>query len=156
VIAAVAFALYLWRREPDQLEDAERVAFAVMGVAVNVLAVWALSLEVDQYFHQPFLETGDADAIRSAELGRQLALSLLWTVYAAVLVVTGVRRGVPGIRWQGLALFGLVVGKVFLYDLSFLSGGHRILSSIILGIVLIAVSVLYQRTVAGSNAAAVP
>jgi uncharacterized membrane protein len=154
VIAAVAFALYLWRREADQLEDAERVAFAVMGVAVNVLAVWALSLEVDQYF-RPFPETGDADAIRSADLGRQLALSLLWTVYAAVLVVTGVRRGVPGIRWQGLVLFGLVVGKVFFYDLSFLSGGHRILSSIILGIVLIAVSVLYQRTVTGANAAAV-
>jgi hypothetical protein len=151
VIAALASALYLWRRQPVELKDAERGVFAAMGVAVNGLAVLALSLEADQYF-QPLL-AGDADAVRSAELGRQVALSLLWTAYATGLVVIGVRRAVPGIRWQGLVLFGLVVGKVFLYDLSFLGGGHRILSSIVLGIVLIAISVLYQRSVAASKAA---
>jgi uncharacterized membrane protein len=47
-----------------------------------------------------------------------------------------------------------VVVKVFTLDMSFLSGGHRVLSSIVLGIVLIAVSVLYQRRLA--TQAAVP
>jgi uncharacterized membrane protein len=109
-----------------------------------------LTLEVGQYF-QPLL-AGDADTLRDAELGRQLTISLLWTLYATGLVVVGVRRAVAGLRWQGLILFGLVVGKVFLYDLAFLSGGHRILSSIVLGIVLIAISVLYQRNLAARPA----
>lgn len=146
VIACFGAAVYLSRRQPDQLEERERNGFAALGVAINVLAVWALTLEADQYF-QPLLG-GDADTLRDAELGRQLTISLLWTLYATALVVVGVRRAVAGLRWQGLTLFGLVVGKVFLYDLSFLSGGHRILSSIVLGIVLIAISVLYQRSLA--------
>jgi uncharacterized membrane protein len=146
LIAAIGSTLYLWRRQPEQLEPRERDPFAALGVAVNVLAVWALSLEVNQYFAPLLL--GDASDVRNARLSRQLTLSLLWTVYAAGLVVAGVRRAVAGVRWQGLILFGLVVGKVFVHDLSFLSGGHRILSSIVLGIVLIAISVLYQRSVA--------
>jgi uncharacterized membrane protein len=144
VIACFGAALYLWRRQPDQLEEAERNLFAALGVGSNILAVWALTLEVGQYF-APLLE-GEANTVRNAQLGRELTISLLWTVYAAVLVGAGVRRAVAAVRWQGLILFGLVVGKVFLYDLSFLSGGHRIVSSIVLGIVLIAISVLYQRT----------
>lgn len=163
VIACFGMALYLWRRQPDALAERERGWFAGLGVAANVLAVWALTLEANQYF-QP-APAGDADttpvppsaadaeAALSAQLGRQVTISLLWTLYATALVVVGVRRGVAAVRWQGLILFGLVVGKVFLYDLSFLSGGHRILSSIVLGIVLIAVSVLYQRSLAARPAA---
>ena len=67
-------------------------------------------------------------------------------------LVTGVRRAVAGLRWQGLALFGIVVAKVFLVDLSYLSGGYRVLSSIVLGIVLLAVSFLYQRGLAAQAA----
>ena len=84
--------------------------------------------------------------------GGQLTLSLFWTAYSTALVVTGVRRAVAGLRWQGLSLFGIVVAKVFLIDLSYLSGGYRVLSSIVLGIVLLAVSFLYQRGLAAQAA----
>src|SRR5205823_12354393 len=103
----------------DQLTGRELQVFQGLGVTFNALAVWALSLEVDQY-HTP--REPDAEAMRSARLGRQLGLSLLWTAYSTALVVTGVRRAVAGLRWQGLALIGIVVAKVFLVDLSYLSG----------------------------------
>src|SRR5262249_60872875 len=45
-------------------------------------------------------------------------------------------------------LFGLTVGKVFLYDLGFLDRGYRIFSFFVLGAVLLAVSFLYQRRLA--------
>jgi uncharacterized membrane protein len=57
----------------------------------------------------------------------------------------GIQRKSPLLRWQGLILFGLVVGKVFLYDLSFLERAYRILSFFVLGAVLMAVSFLYER-----------
>jgi uncharacterized membrane protein len=38
-----------------------------------------------------------------------------------------------------------VVSKVFLYDLSFLERAYRILSFLVLGAVLLAVSFFYQR-----------
>jgi uncharacterized membrane protein len=113
---------------------------------VNGLALWALTLEVHQHFRP--LVAGAWDAARGARLARQLTVSLLWTAYASALVVAGVRTAAAGLRWQGLALFALVVGKVFLSDLSFLSGGYRVLSSVVLGAALIAVSVLYQRRLA--------
>jgi len=63
------------------------------------------------------------------------------------LLVAGVRARLVGLRWQGLALFGLTTLKVFFADLDNLSGFYRIASSIALGIVLLIVSFLYQRTV---------
>jgi uncharacterized membrane protein len=156
LIGCFGAALYFWSRHRDQLGQVERRFFSALGVGINVLAVWALSLEVNQYFEPPpsteFVDPAAITAARSAELSRQVALSLLWTVYATSLVITGVRQGIAAVRWQGLVLFGLVAGKVFFVDMSYLSGGYRVLSSIVLGIVLIAVSVLYQRRLAAQTA----
>jgi uncharacterized membrane protein len=53
-----------------------------------------------------------------------MAPSLLWTVYASGLLILGVRCNADGLRLLGLVLFGIAVGKVFLYDLSFLYQRH--------------------------------
>ena len=148
-IAAFGFTLWVASQNKEQLRENELGQFGALGVAINVLAVWALSLEVYNYFApaQPGLRL-DFDA----ELAQQLALSLLWITYAAVLIVLGVRTNVSLLRWQALALFGLVIMKVFFYDLSFLSGMYRILSSTGLGVVLLVVSFLYQRKLAAMKA----
>jgi uncharacterized membrane protein len=139
-IVSMAVAVYFSRKQPEGITANEVDLFNVLGVAVNVLALWALSLEVCQYFSH-----------FNDRLGRQMALSLLWTVYAGGLLISGVRRNAEALRWQGLVLFGIAVGKVFLYDLSFLSGGYRIVSSIVLGVVLLGVSFLYQRHVSATG-----
>jgi uncharacterized membrane protein len=64
------------------------------------------------------------------------------------LVVSGVRLKSAALRWQGLALFGVTTLKVFALDLSYLRGFYRIASSIALGVVLLVVSFLYQRSLA--------
>jgi uncharacterized membrane protein len=70
---------------------------------------------------------------------------VLWTAYAAALLIVGMKRHSQMLRWQALILFGTAVLKVFLYDSSFLERFYRILSFFILGIVLMVVSFLYQR-----------
>jgi uncharacterized membrane protein len=135
-IVSMGTSVYFWRKQPERTSANEVDLFTGLSVAVNGLALWALSLEVRQYFSH-----------FDDRLSRQMALSLLWTVYASGLLISGVRRNAEGLRWQGLALFGIAVGKVFLFDLSFLSGGYRIISSIVLGVVLLGVSFLYQRHV---------
>jgi uncharacterized membrane protein len=139
-VGSMAAAVYFRRKQTEWISENEIDLFNILGVAVNVLALWALSLEVRQYFSHV-----------NDRLGRQMALSLLWTAYASGLLISGVRRDVEGLRWQGLVLFGIAVGKVFLYDLSFLSGGYRIISSIVLGVVLLGVSFLYQRHVSATG-----
>jgi uncharacterized membrane protein len=142
VIACFAAALFSGREQFDSLGDSEQTGLGVLAVAINVYALIALSLELWDYFG------------RSASLGidrglaQHLALSLLWTSYATALILIGVKRQSALLRWQALVLFGLVVLKVFIYDSSYLERFYRIISFLILGVVLLVVSFLYQRKVA--------
>lgn len=150
-VVCFAAALYFARRQWEEVRERERRWFGLLGVAINVVAVWALSVEAYEYFRRDL--ASELVAVRlDALLARQLALSLVWTAYATALMVLGVRRNVSALRWQALALFGLTVVKVFFYDLSFLSGVYRVLSSIVLGLILLAVSFLYQRRMAAQAA----
>ena len=48
-------------------------------------------------------------------------------------------------RYAALALFGLTVFKVFLVDMAAVKTVYRILSFLVLGVVLLLVSLLYQK-----------
>ncbi|MDP2784463.1 MAG: DUF2339 domain-containing protein [Sulfurimicrobium sp.] len=122
-------------RNGETLSSNERFAFGVVGVAANVFALWGLSLELWDVF-----STGQRHG-----LAQMLSLSLLWAAYATLLILVGVRRDIAALRWQALALFGLLVGKVFLYDLSLLDKAYRIVSFFALGTALLVVSFFYQR-----------
>lgn len=139
-VACFAVAFYLSRRQEEPLGPDEANFFALLAISVNFFALWALSLEVWDVFGRS-QETLGLDTA----LAQQLGLSLLWTLYATALVVLGVRHTHAGLRWQGLVLFGLVVGKVFFYDLSSLERVYRIVSFVVLGVVLLVVSFLYQK-----------
>ncbi len=143
VVASFAAAFAFSRRHRGMLSEGERRAFEVVGLAANVLLVSALSLEVWGLFGRMRLDLG-ADT----RLTQQLALSLLWTLYATGLMLWGVRSGNAAVRWLGLALFSVVVVKVFLYDLSFLERVYRIISFAVLGAFLLVVSFFYQKRVA--------
>jgi uncharacterized membrane protein len=88
---------------------------------------------------------------RDTAFAQQLGLSILWILYASGLLVLGTRRREAALRWQALILFGLVVGKVFLFDLSFLQRFYRIVSFVVLGAVLLAVSFIYQRRLSSGS-----
>jgi uncharacterized membrane protein len=75
----------------------------------------------------------------------QVGLSLLWTLYAAAALAWGFLRSNPALRYAGLALFGLTVFKVFAVDLGAVKTAYRILSFLVLGVVLLLVSLAYQK-----------
>ena len=100
--------------------------------ALNTLALIALTAEI-------------WDAFRSHKIVRDFAWSTLWMLYAAGLMITGFLRSNAFLRWLALILLGLTVGKVFFYDLSTLERVYRILSFIVLGILLLAISFAYQK-----------
>ena len=65
--------------------------------------------------------------------------------YGALLMVMGFWRRSAFVRWQALVLIAFTIGKVFLYDVSELDRGYRIVSFIVLGVLLLAISFMYQR-----------
>jgi uncharacterized membrane protein len=139
VIVCMGVALFTARERLADASEPETNTLGVLAVAINGYALLALSLELWDYFGRLVslgIDTG---------LAQHLALSMLWTAYASILILIGIKRQSALLRWQSLVLFGLVVIKVFLYDSSYLQRFYRILSFLVLGVVLMVVSFLYQR-----------
>lgn len=144
-VACFAVSAVAILRAVDGLRDYERKLVALLLVGVTSFSLLALSLEVWDLFGRL--------AVAGLEHGaaQQMALSVLWTVFAAGLIFLGIVRKSALLRWEALALFALVVGKVFLYDLSSLERFYRILSFLVLGVLLLVVSFLYQRRSSGQK-----
>jgi len=79
--------------------------------------------------------------------GRDLAISLVWGVYGAGLLLLGLARRVSALRWASLALILVTAAKVFLYDLSHLTDLYRVGALAGLAVSLFLISMLYQRFV---------
>jgi uncharacterized membrane protein len=75
----------------------------------------------------------------------QVGLSVLWTLYAAVALGWGFLRDASRLRYAALGLLGIVILKVLLVDLAAVATVYRIVSFLILGVVLLGVSLLYQK-----------
>jgi uncharacterized membrane protein len=138
-VGCFAVAASAYRRAAGGIGTAEQDVRRLLLAAVTGCSLFALSLEVwDLFGRLPIagIEHGAA---------QQMALSVLWTLFATGLIVLGIVRKSALLRWEALALFALTVGKVFLHDLASLERFYRILSFLILGVLLLVVSFLYQR-----------
>ncbi len=135
--AAAFVATYMIARALDLVGTAEYDSILVrtLRTAGHAIALLALSAEV----WDTVAYYGGTSQASSA------ALSVLWAIFAAVLVGCGLRKCDSFMRWEGLALIILTAGKVLLLDLSFLDLGYRVVSAVIVGVALIGVSYVYQR-----------
>jgi len=79
------------------------------------------------------------------EIQRDFTYSALWMAYGAMLMIIGFLRRTAFVRWQALLLIAATIVKVFVYDVSQLDKGYRIVSFIVLGVLLLAISFVYQR-----------
>jgi uncharacterized membrane protein len=90
-------------------------------------------------------ESNMDEAVRKYTNLEQVALSLVWLVYSILLIGYGIWRRALSLRIIAIAVFGIAILKIFIYDLSFLESLYRIFSFIGLGLILLSVSFLYQR-----------
>ena len=143
VLGLVAY--YGSKRGDDLARDIARVA----AVALNILALRGLSLEVhDYYSHQmAAMRPGNWLPANGTDIriARDFTYSALWMGYGALLMVIGFWRKSAFVRWQALILIALTTIKVFAWDTHELDRIYRILSFIVLGALLLAVSFAYQR-----------
>ncbi len=125
VAAAIMGALVEW---PD-------LRMLLLGVAA-VGFVYAASLLI--------VDVIQGDALERSQTA-QVALSCFWGVVGLVAIVVGLARDVREMRFGGLALLGLGVAKLFLYDLSELDELYRVLSFVAVGLLLLGGAYAYQR-----------
>jgi uncharacterized membrane protein len=111
---------------------------ATLIISASVLTVIVISTEIMSFWQ---LRTARADAY----VAREMMLSASWVLYAALLVVLGMRRKYAPIRYFAIVLFGIALIKVFVVDLETLGGIYRIAGFVVVGLILLIVSFLYQR-----------
>jgi uncharacterized membrane protein len=115
-------------------------AYRIVAAAIAVLLMLSyLSLEVRTLYHGPVLSRG---AATDAE---QYTYSVIWLAYGVMLLLFGIAFRSQLARLASAAITLLTVAKVFLVDMSGLTGVYRALSFIGLGLVLVGIGWLYQR-----------
>ncbi|HZH90250.1 MAG TPA: DUF2339 domain-containing protein [Pyrinomonadaceae bacterium] len=153
MISALWYAGHLYGRS-DKIDEKERRAVLVaLTVAANLLAIIALSLEATGYFEKLIRAGALAGAdTRDLRLAQGLSLSLVWTLYGGAMLLYGHRRANRLLRIMALLLLTATAFKVFFLDLAALEKFYRIVSFLVLGAILLAVSFLYQQKQRASKA----
>lgn len=144
----------------------------VMLIAANLLTIFALSKETINYHNREisalrieqnkiydswqYKNNGSgaySDAnyqklkkkIDNVNYRSSIVLSLLWLIYAIILLIIGFAGSHKEIRIGGIALLILAMLKLFFYDLWRLGTLYRIISSMSMGVVLLLISFAYQK-----------
>ncbi|HSP70400.1 MAG TPA: DUF2339 domain-containing protein [Bryobacteraceae bacterium] len=117
---------------------AQSVQAAVAYIAGHAVLLFALSLEIGGWVNR--------NVVPENQSGVQIiAVSVMLTLYAVILVIIGVRTRAAIHRILGLALVVFVVAKLYLVDVWVLGRLFRITAFLALGVLLLALSYLYSR-----------
>ncbi|MFN5346846.1 MAG: DUF2339 domain-containing protein, partial [Bacteroidota bacterium] len=115
----------------DAFKNKTRVYFEI---AVHVIILWIASSELINWMD-----------IYNSEQTDKLGLSILWGIYSLILITIGIWKKNKSIRIGAIALFGFTLLKLFFYDLSQLNTIDKTIVFVILGVLLLIISFLYNK-----------
>src|SRR5258708_3999002 len=145
LVALAVLGAIVWAGERYAYKQ-EMPLIKMSAIALNVLALLALTLEAADYFsRQQALSQYGVLTYQRLDIARAFSYSAIWLVYGALLMMVGFWKKTAFVRWQALVLIALTIAKIFLLDTSQLDRGYRILSFIGLGVVLLGISFVYQQ-----------
>ena len=70
---------------------------------------------------------------------------ILWGILAFVFLIIGIRKHIKNLRIIALSLLGITILKLFLFDISNASETGKIIAFILLGILILIISFVYQK-----------
>ena len=130
-LAGLLFATWRYIRDRELIGVQLRIPFELL---LHLAVLWVASSE---WIHWMDI----ADPGQSYKLG----LSILWGVYALLLIVLGIWRRKGYLRISAIALFGVTLLKLFLYDIAHLSTIGKTIIFVSLGVLLLVISFLYNK-----------
>lgn len=132
--ATVTFLVY-YKNNPDKLA-AEEGWFLTVFKVLSLIEIFAVISFQNHHFFKVYEFNSSAE---------QISLSFLWLIYGTVLLGFGFKNRNKYLRYAGLALLAVVLVKAFLVDLAFLATIYKIILFVIIGLVLLGVSLVYQK-----------
>ena len=129
----------------------KRKNISVNGVTLTfvlaaVVAFWLVSsVETHTFFIARALAQRLPEDFRHQRWLGQMALSVVWASYAAVLAAIGFLRRSSATRWAALSLFALTIIKAMFVDIAQLQQLYRIIVFFVLGVLLLLVAWGYHK-----------
>ena len=127
-----------------QQNEIERFVPKLLYTLGGLLTFLLLNIEIADYFSVGPTLTFSF----SGNFARDMTYSIAWALFAFVLLLIGMRKKIPAIRYAGLGLLVITLIKLFLLDLANLSQLYRIGAFIGVAVILIVASFVYQRFLA--------
>ncbi len=153
VLGALGYLIFLLNQKklPLRVDSQKRIRDA--GLFFLVLLGWWASLETLHYFNHKIWLLGDQTyaARENILFAKKISLSIVWAVYALLLLTIGFIKRLPFLRWFALAGLGFTVGKVLLLDTTQLDLFFRMVLFLILGILLLISAFAYTRRTKKEN-----
>ena len=119
-------------------DEAENKGLVEFLSILGMLLVFTFTLTGTDKFFNEFSHLGKM---------RSLVLSVLWGVYALALFITGIAKENPNVKRAGFWIALITILKVFFIDASSLETTYRVLSFVVLGIILLTISFIYQKKI---------
>lgn len=124
----------------------ERRVAALLATLGTILAFLLLNIEIADYFTPVGKHTLTFEF--SGNFGRDMTYSIAWALFALGLLVAGIWRKLPAVRWASIGLLIVTLAKLFLHDLAHLNQLYRIGAFVAVAVVLLLASFAYQRFLA--------
>jgi len=129
-VALLLYTFYMYGKQAFM-----RFNFKVpFSIIINVTLLWVLSSELIHWMD-----------ISGSEQSYGLGLSILWAIYSFILIVMGIWKRRKYLRVGGITLFGITTLKLFFYDLAGLNTISKTIVLVILGLLIIGASFLYNK-----------
>lgn len=109
-----------------------------------------LRMPFDLLLHISILTILSSELIHWMELAHstqsyKLGLSILWGIYALILIALGIWKNKKHLRLMAIVLFALTLMKLFFYDIATLNTLAKTVVFVSLGILLLLISFLYNK-----------
>jgi uncharacterized membrane protein len=145
--------VHLFFQEARRLEAGDlSLALAALpfGLAAAALAAaWAAAVvrgSAENPWHRGVLGLAIVPPLVYASAGLEgFAVSITWAAQGVLLLVLGFTLRIRDLRMAALAVFGLVLARIFLVDITQLDLALRIITFLVVGGLLLAASYLYAR-----------
>ena len=145
VTACLFAAALAYQRLGERKQILERT-FQLVTLIGAIATLWfIMSVETQTFFSGRAARLKALEDIHHQRWLGQMALSVLWSVYASVLMAIGFIRRASTVRWAALSLFALTVVKVMLVDIAVLRQLYRIIAVLVLGLLLLIVAWGYHK-----------
>ncbi len=75
----------------------------------------------------------------------KLGFTALWGIYSFIMIAVGIFKKNKIMRISAISLFGITIIKLLIFDTWNLSTGYKVIAYMLLGVILLVVSFLYQK-----------